>query len=113
MSEQNNNSESGAQPTPAPTFPSEIVLKTSGGGYRLMAWIGWAAAANRSRPEANAPLRVYDSAGRLIRRLEVPAFGGSVHWDARDQTGALVQAGVYFLRIDGGRRATAKMTVVR
>ena len=26
----------------AATFPTEITLKTAGGGYRMMAWIGWA-----------------------------------------------------------------------
>lgn len=49
-------------------------------------------------------LRVYDTAGRLVRTL-VDGFepGGVrfVDWDGRDQAGKIVASGVYFCRLDG------------
>jgi hypothetical protein len=51
-------------------------------------------------------LSVYDLAGRRVRRLEsgfAPAGEHAVSWDGRDDRGAQVRAGVYFVRgtIDG------------
>jgi hypothetical protein len=55
--------------------------------------------------EGPARVRVFDAAGREIRRLGSVAGGGAtVGWDGRDGTGRPVPAGVYFVRLeaDGG-----------
>jgi hypothetical protein len=64
----------------------------------------------------DAILEVYDVSGRMVRRLQAPAPGteGTVSWDGRDDRGAPVPAGVYFMRLaDGERFGTAKVVVVR
>jgi len=67
----------------------------------------------------NAParLRVYDTAGRLVRTLidgNVPAGEGIKIWDGRDDRGAAVAGGVYFFRLETrGRTLTRKMILVR
>ena len=48
-------------------------------------------------------LRVVDVRGRLVRVLadgRHPAGPGSVVWDGRDQDGAVVSSGVYFVRLE-------------
>jgi hypothetical protein len=51
--------------------------------------------------------------GRRVRRIAVPA-NGAVAWDGRDDHGALVRPGVYFLHLEaGGRTATARVVVLR
>jgi len=47
-------------------------------------------------------LRVYDVSGRIVRTLSRdawPAGSHALHWDARNDTGAPVPAGVYFYRL--------------
>jgi len=53
--------------------------------------------------DTDAVLRVYDVAGRLIRSLEAPRGVGDhlLAWDARDQNGKRVPAGVYYYRLEG------------
>jgi flagellar hook assembly protein FlgD len=50
-------------------------------------------------------LRVFDSSGRLVRRIDgaTPAGGGfgSLTWDGRDDRGRLLADGVYFVRLQG------------
>lgn len=58
---------------------------------------------------------VYDVAGRLVRTLptESSARNGRLHWDGRNDSGAPVAAGVYFLRAnDGASIAHRRITVV-
>lgn len=59
-----------------------------------------------------SPIRLgmYDSQGRLVRRLLNAAFGAGEHsaaWDGRDQAGSPVPRGVYFARLEssGGTRS--------
>ncbi|RKX45326.1 MAG: hypothetical protein DRP64_04885 [Verrucomicrobia bacterium] len=65
------------------------------------------------------PVRVsiFDTAGRLVRRLDTRfEAGGSaiVHWDGRGRSGSHVASGVYFLRVEQGREsATRKLVLVR
>lgn len=51
-------------------------------------------------------LRIYDLAGRSIRKFVLPsgnsAGSWSFVWDARDEFGRTVPAGVYFLRVETG-----------
>ena len=52
---------------------------------------------------ARVRVGVYDLGGRRVASLldeERPAGDGSVRWDARDESGRAVSAGVYFVRVD-------------
>ena len=65
-------------------------------------------------PGAAAVLRLYDTRGRLVRR--VPA-GRTDHvvWDGRDEAGARLAAGVYLYALDpgDGRRYEGKVVLLR
>ena len=62
----------------------------------------------------NYVARVFSVDGRLIRRLEGGAGNGDIVWDGRNDDGALVRPGLYFVRVEaGGRRATARVTLLR
>ncbi len=69
-------------------------------------------------PEAGAfRLTVYDLTGRRVVTLlddNSTAAAGSVVWDGRDEAGALVASGVYFLRLDSATGfLTQKMALLR
>jgi len=52
---------------------------------------------------ASAGLRIFDAAGRCVRRLGgASASGGTapLSWDGRDEAGRPLETGVYFLRLD-------------
>lgn len=57
-------------------------------------------------------LSVYSVAGRLVRRLD-GSSAGSRTWDLRADDGALVPAGVYFVRLSGAREPVGRIVVVR
>jgi hypothetical protein len=61
-----------------------------------------------------APVRIYSTTGRLVRRLEPVRTGDilRVVWDGRDHTGRLVPAAGYVLRPDG-TPAAVRVEVVR
>ena len=57
----------------------------------------------RVNHDGNALVRVYDARGALVRTLRegaAPAGLSRVHWDGRDDGGASVSNGVYFLRVE-------------
>lgn len=63
-------------------------------------------------------LDVFDVAGRRVRSLqttgELPAGDHRATWDGRDERGAPVAAGTYFLRLRAGENvSTQKVTVLR
>jgi beta propeller repeat protein len=59
-------------------------------------------------------LAIYDAFGREIRRLKVPAAGGSLHWDGTDAAGRTVPAGAYFLiSKSGADRAALRLIRMR
>ena len=62
-------------------------------------------------------LGVFDITGRLVRRLhDGPIKPGShaLFWDARDEVGAPVASGVYFVRLEAGaRREMRRVVLVR
>jgi flagellar hook assembly protein FlgD len=66
---------------------------------------------------AHARLGVYDTSGRLVRRLvdEMLAAGShGVPWDGTDQSGRHVASGVYYYRLEAqGSTAMRKVSVVR
>jgi murein DD-endopeptidase MepM/ murein hydrolase activator NlpD len=68
---------------------------------------------------AAVSLAVYDTAGRLVRRLldatvDPRPEGHTVVWDGRTNSGAPVASGVYFYRLESGKaQITRKMLVVR
>jgi len=51
-------------------------------------------------------IEIYDTAGRMIRRLDLDSAGGTqeLSWDGQDETGHSVSSGIYYcrLRIPGG-----------
>jgi hypothetical protein len=68
--------------------------------------------------DAGVRYAVHDVRGRLVRQVDVgqlPAGHHQAHWDARDQSGSAVAAGVYFLSIDlnGERLGAKRVTIVR
>jgi hypothetical protein len=70
-----------------------------------------------ARPD-RVNLRVYDVAGRVVRRLlENAALGAgeqNAQWDGRDEAGARVKGGVYFYRLEvGGISEARRMILVR
>jgi FlgD Ig-like domain/FG-GAP repeat len=66
---------------------------------------------------AQAEVRIYDLAGRLVRVVARGNYGDGVQaasWDGRDDDGHEVAAGVYFLRSQTGREERRlKLVVVR
>ncbi len=70
---------------------------------------------------ANAPVKltIHDVAGRRIRTLAAPAVDSSdereAFWEGRDDAGALVAPGVYFVRLEATGRAAevSRITLVR
>ena len=98
---------------PSIRLPHEAVTTTSAtGGYR------YALGAAHPNPSAGtmafsftmakqgpASIRVYDVAGRLVRTLVDGSAEAGPHdivWDASDNGGRRVGAGVYFYRMDAG-----------
>jgi hypothetical protein len=61
--------------------------------------------------EAN--LRIYDAAGRLVRRLEryAPAGPNEIEWDGRDQAGQRAPSGVLFYEIRAGALRESRKAV--
>jgi len=60
-------------------------------------------------------LAVYDTAGRLVRRLasgEQPAGEQHLFWDGRATSGRPASAGVYFVRLSAGERTLSRKLVV-
>jgi hypothetical protein len=62
-------------------------------------------------------IRILDSAGRSVRRLEGAWTAGAeatAHWDGRDDSNRRVPAGIYFIRAAGHTgTATAKVVLLR
>ena len=62
-------------------------------------------------------IRVYDTAGRLVRTLlDGAVYSGrhQVRWDGKDQNGQQVATGLYFVRLESGQdRYTRKVMFVR
>jgi len=86
-----------------PAFPNPLV-RQSAIGFDL--------------PRAqSARIRIYDVAGRLVRTLAdgtFPAGRNQTTWDATDERGDAVAAGVYYARLDAGAvRAQQSVVVVR
>jgi probable HAF family extracellular repeat protein len=78
-------------------------------------------ARGRARFEVTLPrpgpveVTVFDLTGRRVRGLArggFPAGTTVIEWDARDEAGARVDAGVYFARFEGGARAFARRIVL-
>jgi hypothetical protein len=68
-------------------------------------------------PDAgSASLRVFDTAGRLVRRMYDGAASGPVRvrWDGFDGSGTAAESGVYLVRLEsGGRVAARKVPLLR
>ena len=62
-------------------------------------------------------LKVYDSAGRLVKTLVnsvEPAGAKTLFWDAKDENQRSVASGIYFLKLDvEGQAATHKLILLR
>jgi hypothetical protein len=63
---------------------------------------------------SDVTVKVFDVAGRLVRRLaseRLAAGSHVVNWDGRDAAGARVPRGTYFYRVDTGRGAVSGKVV--
>lgn len=71
---------------------------------------------NTSAP-GKVSLKVYDSAGRLVKTLVnsvEPAGAKTLFWDARDDNQRAVANGIYFLKLDAeGQAATHKLILLK
>jgi hypothetical protein len=73
--------------------------------------------------ESNVAIRIYNSAGRLVRTLHIgrkePGFyitkDRAAYWDGRNDAGEYVSSGVYFYELSAGGkfRATRKMIIIK
>jgi len=66
---------------------------------------------------AASAIRIFDTAGRLVRTLLDEAVYSGRHqvvWDGKDQNGKQVATGMYFVRLESGQdRYTSKVMFVR
>jgi sugar lactone lactonase YvrE len=107
-----------------------ILIRTSGGRWRffltppvpnpmplLAAGEGLLIRFGLASPAREARLALYDVSGRRVREfMRGPAPGGpqSLRWDGRDQNGAPVGSGVFFLRLAAdGRLLTRRLVLLR
>jgi len=72
----------------------------------------------RGQAQNPGSLRIYNSRGQLVRRLDSPDSAGSdqmrLDWDGRDQSGSPVSGGIYLLRFDtGAKSAFQKLCLIR
>ena len=70
-----------------------------------------------ARPDEMVDIRVYDLAGRLVRVLAKGTQAPGVHyaiWDGRDEQGAMIRKGMYFVRARvGGQLKHAQVTLMK
>lgn len=67
-------------------------------------------------PVGSSEVLICDVRGRLIRKLWVPTPGGGaqrIAWDGRNEKGAPVGAGVYFVRVRGGEEISRAFVILR
>lgn len=57
-------------------------------------------------PIKNGSIVVTDANGKEIRRIAIPANGGTVQWDGKDSNGNLVKPGDYNVAVDSGAAST-------
>lgn len=72
-----------------------------------------------SQPSQIATIKIYDINGRLVKNLirnQLIGTDGEISWDGRNENGAIVQTGYYFILIDifnsAGEKAQYKRKVV-
>jgi hypothetical protein len=93
--------------------PAALALKLTPNPTSGKVSISWTADKGGS-----ATARIYDLAGRLVRRIaaEDNATGGvGLEWDGRDESGAAAPAGVYLVRLEtaDGVVRSQKMALVK
>jgi hypothetical protein len=90
----------------AAVVPTELSVRAIGSDVGSVARIEYALPA-----DGDVSLRVYDVRGRLVTPLDAGSAVTGVHrleWDGRDQGGARVPRGVYFVRVESrGQAAVA------
>jgi hypothetical protein len=97
-------------PTPLPPYPLELTANPNPftGSTRLEL-------SNPARAEVS--IRIYDVAGRCVRRLASRTLPEGVHpfsWDGFDDSGRRVSAGVYLVRARSGKfLTTSKILYIR
>jgi hypothetical protein len=70
--------------------------------------------------DANVVIRIYDSTGRLVRRLDLGYRQAGyyldrdkgVYWDGKNEAGEQIASGVYFYTIQAGEFTAAKKSIV-
>ena len=67
--------------------------------------------------ETPVHVRVFDTAGRLVRTLQdgpVGAGSAQIFWDGTDEDGAPLPGGVYFCRLEaGGKRVVRRIVLMK
>ncbi len=99
--------------TPNTQVPSEVAL----GRVRPNPFSTGTTIPFSTRQPGSVQLSIYDVTGRLIRTVVDRPLTLGQHeatWDARDQSGVRVAAGLYFVRLrTGGEAHTQKVVVAR
>jgi hypothetical protein len=68
---------------------------------------------------ANINLKIYNSAGQVVRTLvneqeQAGDYTYTMHWDGRDDNGKKIAPGIYFSRFEAGNfKSTKKMILLR
>jgi len=77
---------------------------------------GYTAISYTTTTKGSVSLKIYNSAGRLVRTLinnsNLPAGTRTVYWDMKDNSHNQVSAGVYFYRLSAENRTISKKMVV-
>ena len=96
-----------------------VVYRDGGDGQALVFSAPWPNPATGSVrflldvPEGGVGrLRIFDVRGRCVRRLDFASGQQLAAWDGRDQDGARVAAGVYFLRLEGSGPVLTRKVVL-
>jgi hypothetical protein len=92
-------------------FPASLSLGIYPNPVREFAMIGFSlpAAASMGTPDVN--LKIYDSKGRTMRTLaagKLSAGRHTVRWDARNEAGRRVAAGIYRMRLEVGGKSLVR-----
>ncbi len=57
-------------------------------------------------------INVYDATGHLVKRIDIPSVQNQYRWDGCNQSGCKVEAGVYYIQINGKNKQQLQKLVM-